>query len=88
MVFGGELKFPVPGLEDSRDKRLVLFFDGGQVYSKTESIDVSDFRCSTGLAFEWMSAIGPIAFSYAIPFNDSLEDNVEHFQFTLGGLFR
>ena len=88
MVFGGELKFPVPGLEDSRDKRLVLFFDGGQVYSKTESIDVSDFRFSTGLAFEWMSAIGPIAFSYAIPFNDSSEDNVEHFQFTLGGLFR
>tara|TARA_B100001146_G_scaffold212534_1_gene212066 strand:+ start:3980 stop:6277 length:2298 start_codon:yes stop_codon:yes gene_type:complete len=88
VVFGGELKFPVPGLDDSRDKRLVLFFDGGQVYSKTESIDVSDFRFSTGLAFEWMSAIGPIAFSYAIPFNDSLEDNVEHFQFTLGGLFR
>ena len=88
VVFGGELKFPVPGLEDSRDKRLVLFFDGGQVYSKTESIDVSDFRFSTGLAFEWMSAIGPIAFSYAIPFNDSFEDNVEHFQFTLGGLFR
>ena len=88
VVFGGELKFPVPGLEDSRDKRVVLFFDGGQVYSKTESIDVSDFRFSTGLAFEWMSAIGPIAFSYAIPFNDSLEDNVEHFQFTLGGLFR
>ena len=88
VVFGGELKFPVPGLEDSRDKRLVLFFDGGQVYSKTESIDVSDFRFSTGLAFEWMSAIGPIAFSYAMPFNDSLEDNVEHFQFTLGGLFR
>ena len=88
VVFGGELKFPVPGLEDSRDKRLVLFLDGGQVYSKKESIDVSDFRFSTGLAFEWMSAIGPIAFSYAIPFNDSFEDNVEHFQFTLGGLFR
>ena len=88
VVFGGELKFPVPGMEDSRDKRLVLFLDGGQVYSKKESIDVSDFRFSTGLAFEWMSAIGPIAFSYAIPFNDSFEDNVEHFQFTLGGLFR
>ena len=88
VVFGGELKFPVPGLEDSRDKRLVLFLDGGQVYSKKESIDVSEFRFSTGLAFEWMSAIGPIAFSYAIPFNDSFEDNVEHFQFTLGGLFR
>jgi outer membrane protein insertion porin family len=88
VVFGGELKFPVPGLEDSRDKRLALFVDGGQVYSQTESIDVSTFRFSTGLAFEWMSAIGPIAFSYAIPFNDSSGDNVEHFQFTLGGLFR
>ena len=88
VVFGGELKFPVPGLEDTRDKRLALFVDGGQVYSQTESIDVSDFRFSTGLAFEWMSAIGPIAFSYAIPFNDSSGDNVEHFQFTLGGLFR
>ena len=88
MIFGGELKFPVPGLEDSRDKRLALFVDGGQVYSQTESIDVSTFRFSTGLAFEWMSAVGPIAFSYAIPLNDSLGDNVEHFQFTLGGLFR
>ena len=88
VVFGGELKFPVPGLEDSRDKRLALFIDGGQVYSRTENIDVSDFRFSTGLAFEWMSAIGPIAFSYAIPFNDLSGDNVEHFQFTLGGLFR
>jgi outer membrane protein insertion porin family len=88
VVFGGELKFPFPGLEDSRDKRLALFFDGGQVYSRTENIDVSDFRFSTGLAFEWLSAIGPLAFSYAIPFNDSSDDNVEHFQFTLGGLFR
>ena len=88
IVFGSELKFPVPGMDDSRDKRLSLFVDGGQVYSQAQSVDVSDFRFSTGLAFEWMSAIGPIAFSYAIPFNDSLEDDVEHFQFTLGGLFR
>ena len=88
IVFGSELKFPVPGMDDSRDKRLALFIDGGQVYSQGQNVDVSDFRFSTGLAFEWISAIGPIAFSYAIPFNDSLEDNVEHFQFTLGGLFR
>ena len=88
IVFGGELKFPVPGMLDSSDKRLALFLDAGQVYASGESVDLGDLRYASGIAFEWMTVIGPLAFSYAVPLNEEPDDDLEQFQFTLGGLFR
>jgi outer membrane protein insertion porin family len=93
-----ELLWGVPGLEKS--VRLGLFFDVGQVYVTgsckgdfckgdpfiNASIDLG-LRYSAGLSFAWISPMGPLKFSYAVPFNEGPLDKIEKFQFQLGTNF-
>jgi len=81
-----ELLFPLPGAtqEDTKSMRLSWFVDTGQVYGPGQTLDLAELRYSTGLAFNWFSPVGPLAFSYAFPLNDKPGDKIEHFQFTLG----
>jgi outer membrane protein insertion porin family len=83
-----ELLFPVPGADESGDKRLSLFVDAGQVYGADDTVDLSELRYSAGIAFNWLSPVGPLAISYGVPLNDEEGDDVEKFQLTLGTLFR
>jgi len=83
-----ELQFPMFGVEQSNDKRLALFVDGGYVWGPGENVDTGDLRYSTGLAFYWVSPLGPMSVSYAVPLNDKSGDETEGFQFTLGRVFR
>jgi outer membrane protein insertion porin family len=80
-----EILFPPPGVSrDSKSMRLSLFTDGGMVYGSGEQMDLGQLRYSSGLAFNWLSPVGPLSFSYAIPLNDKPGDRTESFQFTLG----
>ena len=88
LVGNAEVLVPVPGMVDSPDKRLSLFFDGGQVFGNDQSFDISDLRFSAGVGFHWFSPVGPISLTYALPLNDEPGDDVEKFQFTLGAVFR
>jgi outer membrane protein insertion porin family len=83
-----ELLFPVPGMDDNKAMRLSAFVDGGMVYGPDEIARVRDMRFATGVAFNWLSPVGPISLSYAIPLNDRPGDRVEPVQFTLGQSFR
>ena len=83
-----ELYFPVPGLDDSKNKRLSFFIDAGQVYGSNQSIDLAQLRYSTGITFHWFTAVGPMSLSYAMPFNDELTDDIKKLQFTLGTMYR
>ena len=63
--------------------------------------DLGDLRSSVGISAEWLAPLGLFKFSYAVPLNESsggrfntvngpitiLEDEVERFQFTIGGAF-
>jgi outer membrane protein insertion porin family len=83
-----ELLFPVPGMDDNNAMRLSAFIDGGMVYGPDEIARVSEMRFATGVAFNWISPVGPISLSYAIPLNDRPGDRIEGLQFTLGQSFR
>lgn len=47
----------------------------------------SEFRYSTGMALTWISPMGPIKLSYALPMNKKKGDLVQRFQFQLGTVF-
>lgn len=47
----------------------------------------NDMRFSAGAGFTWITPIGPISLSYAIPLNDQKGDETDKVQFEIGRLF-
>lgn len=82
-----ELIFPPPFVEEPGATRFSFFTDFGNVFPTVDQFDADEFRGSYGLAFVWLSPVGPLSFSYANPFNDQEEDHISKFQFSIGTSF-
>ncbi len=82
-----ELIFPPPFVEEPGATRFSLFTDFGNVYSEYDDFDADEFRGSYGVAFVWLSPVGPLTFSYSAPYNDRPDDRRREFQFTIGSIF-
>jgi len=50
-------------------------------------VDLSKLRLSTGASVTWVTAIGPLTFTYSFPLNDEEDDRTEGFEFSLGRVF-
>ena len=88
MIIGNiELILPNPleTEEGSGSTRVSAFVDFGNVYRN--KVELSELRASTGLSLLWLSPVGALTFSYAIPINDQEGDELQAFQFTLGSAF-
>ena len=81
-----ELIFPPPWELDSKSMRFMAFIDAGNVYNTDDGVELDLLRYSTGLSMVWMTPVGPLTFSYALPLNEKDGDEIERFQFTLGTL--
>lgn len=79
-----EFLFPFPGLQNDRSVRMSAFVDSGSVGN---SIDFDLLRVSAGLGLLWISPIGPLKISFAVPIRHQPDDRLQKFQFTVGGLF-
>ncbi|MBK1874220.1 outer membrane protein assembly factor BamA [Marinobacter sp. 1-3A] len=84
-----ELIFPTPFAGDSRSMRTAFFLDGGQVFDPDRGYDpeLDELRFAVGVGFQWITAVGPLAFSLAKPLNDKPKDETQVFQFSLGQTF-
>ncbi|MGQ7843718.1 outer membrane protein assembly factor BamA [Granulosicoccus sp. 3-233] len=82
-----EVIFPPPFVEEPGATRLSLFTDFGNVFTDRDAFDVDEFRGSYGVAFVWLSPVGPLTFSLANPYNDQEQDEKQRFQFTIGSIF-
>lgn len=86
VLFNTSLLLPVG--DGALDKRLSLFIDGGQAFSNEQSIELDELRFSAGIGFNWVSPVGPLSISYAIPLNEEEDDEIEKFQFSIGRPFQ
>ena len=82
-----ELLIPFPGASNNKALRLSAFIDAGDVYGPGDQPGSEGLRYSTGVAFTWISPVGPMKFSYGVPLNQQAVDKVQQFQFTLGSVF-
>ncbi|PAU89643.1 outer membrane protein assembly factor BamA [Pseudomonas sp. WN033] len=92
---GAEVLFPLPFIKDQRSLRTVLFVDVGNVFDTNclnenrncGDVDLGDLRYSAGVGLNWLTALGPLGFSLAVPLNKQSGDKTQVFQFTLGQTF-
>ena len=94
--FGAEIIFPMPFIKDNRSMQSAFFLDVGNIFN-TQCVNegenncfkpsVGELRYSVGIGATWLSAMGPLTFSFAKPLNTSEYDEPEMFQFSLGNQF-
>lgn len=53
----------------------------------SEGVKLNELRYSTGVGVTWITAIGPLTFTYSFPLNDKDNDRTEGFEFSLGQVF-
>tara|TARA_B100000686_G_scaffold352474_1_gene454589 strand:- start:5590 stop:7881 length:2292 start_codon:yes stop_codon:yes gene_type:complete len=82
------LYFPVPGLRNGEDTRLSIFVDAGEVYGTEHSFTLSALNFTTGVSFNWFTAIGPLAISYGVPINPDTGSRTRRFQISFGTMFQ
>ena len=90
-----EIVLTLPFVERSRQFRPVIFIDAGNVFNTScpqssvncFGFDWDQFRYSAGFGVTWLTAMGPMTFGIAKPFNAKDIDEVEQFQFELGRTF-
>lgn len=52
-----------------------------------EGFDVDEIRLGTGVSVTWITAIGPLTFTFARSLNSKDEDETEGFEFSIGQVF-
>lgn len=92
---GAEVLFPMPFVQDQRSLRTSVFWDMGNVYDSNcpsganncSDIDLGDMAASVGLGLTWITALGPLSFSLAMPVMKPDDAETQVFQFSLGQTF-
>ena len=87
ILLNTEFLMPFPGVGTDKTLRLYTFIDAGNVYTAEESIDLSQFRSSTGLGLSWISPVGPLRLAVARPLKRFDNDRMQSFQFQIGTSF-
>lgn len=77
-----EVLTPLPGAD--RTLRALSFIDVGQVWGGDQPVKLSDMRASYGIGVAWISPLGPLKLSYAIPLRREEGDKLQRFQFQIG----
>jgi len=87
IVFNAEVLAPFPGAGNDRTLRLFAFTDAGRAFGENEKISLSELRSSVGIGLSWMSPMGPLRFSYALPMKRQDTDKIQRLQFQIGTSF-
>ena len=84
IVSNVEYTIPVPGSGVDKTLRTFTFIDGGNAFGENINLVL---RYSYGLGLSWISPLGPLKFSYGIPYKSQPTDNIQRLQFQIGTAF-
>ena len=84
IVSNVEYTVPVPGSGVDKTLRVFSFVDGGNAFGENINLVL---KYSYGLGLSWISPLGPLKFSYGIPYKSVPTDNVQRLQFQVGTAF-
>ncbi len=92
---GGELSMlastavisPLNFVKDSDNMRISAFIDAGSVEEKASNLSFDEIRMSTGVAFSWLTPVGPLGIYAATPLIKKSGDQTKSVEFTLGTSF-
>lgn len=88
MLVGASVVSPLIFIKDSKNMRVSAFIDAGSVSSKVSSSGIKDnLRASAGVAFTWLTPLGPLGIYTARPLLKKTNDKVKNFEFTIGTPF-
>ena len=87
IVLNAELMAPFPGAGNDRTLRLFAFTDVGRAFGENEKIKLGELRSSIGVGLSWISPMGPLRFSYALPMKRQVADKIQRLQFQIGTSF-
>ena len=87
IVMNAELMAPFPGAGNDRTLRLFAFTDVGRAFGENEKINLGELRSSIGVGLSWISPMGPLRFSYALPMKRQVADKIQRLQFQIGTSF-
>ena len=87
ILMNAELMAPFPGAGNDRTLRLFAFTDVGRAFGENEKVNFSELRSSFGVGLRWISPMGPLSFSYALPMKSQVTDKMQRLQFQIGTSF-
>ena len=87
VVVNAEILAPFPGAGNDRTLRLFAFTDAGRAFGEHEKINLYELRSSYGIGLSWISPMGPLRFSYALPLRRQVTDKIQRLQFQVGTSF-
>jgi outer membrane protein insertion porin family len=84
IVSNVEYTVPVPGSGTDKTLRMFTFVDGGNAFGTNMNLVL---KYSYGIGLSWISPLGPLKFSYGLPYKSVPTDNVQRLQFQVGTAF-
>ena len=87
MLAGTSIISPLKFVKDSDSMRMSAFIDAGAIEEKASNIGFDEIRMSTGVAFSWLTPVGPIGIYAAKPLVKKSADKTKTVEFTLGTSF-
>jgi outer membrane protein insertion porin family len=87
IVMNAEVLAPFPGAGNDRTLRLFGFADTGRAFGEHENFNLKELRSSMGVGLSWISPMGPLRFSYAVPMKRQDTDKIQKLQFQIGTSF-
>jgi Outer membrane protein/protective antigen OMA87 len=87
LLAGTSIISPIKFINDSKNMRMSAFIDAGSVEEKAANLSFDEIRMSTGVAFSWLTPVGPLGIYAATPLVKKSADKTKTIEFTLGTSF-